>query len=164
MTHRALLSEVWGPEYGDDVQTLRTHIARLRAKVQADGQFRACDRHRSRRRLPLLRVARSALTIVRSTPLRTLRSLIAYGSIKHHKLVSMPVDSPNKTNPFVCVIARLTLCLVTSSRNRYAGRANSSCERDGRCLIVVVMDAVAIVLGIVMFAMLLLMLEGIDRI
>ena len=38
MTHRALLSEVWGPEYGDDVQTLRTHIARLRAKVQSDGQ------------------------------------------------------------------------------------------------------------------------------
>ena len=38
MTHRALLSEVWGPEYGEDVQTLRTHIARLRAKVQGDGQ------------------------------------------------------------------------------------------------------------------------------
>jgi two-component system KDP operon response regulator KdpE len=38
MTHRALLGEVWGPEYVDDVQTLRTHIARLRAKVQGDGQ------------------------------------------------------------------------------------------------------------------------------
>jgi two-component system KDP operon response regulator KdpE len=38
MTHRALLSEVWGPEYVDDVQTLRTHIARLRAKVQSDGE------------------------------------------------------------------------------------------------------------------------------
>jgi two-component system, OmpR family, KDP operon response regulator KdpE len=38
MTHRALLSEVWGPEYVDDVQTLRTHIARLRAKVEPDGQ------------------------------------------------------------------------------------------------------------------------------
>jgi two-component system KDP operon response regulator KdpE len=38
MTHRALLGEVWGPEYVDDVQTLRTHIARLRAKVEADGQ------------------------------------------------------------------------------------------------------------------------------
>ncbi|HEU0249364.1 MAG TPA: response regulator transcription factor [Solirubrobacteraceae bacterium] len=36
MTHRALLSEVWGPEYSDDVQTLRTHIARLRAKVDPD--------------------------------------------------------------------------------------------------------------------------------
>jgi two-component system KDP operon response regulator KdpE len=34
MTHRALLTEVWGPEYGEDVQTLRTHIARLRAKIE----------------------------------------------------------------------------------------------------------------------------------
>jgi two-component system KDP operon response regulator KdpE len=38
MTHRALLAKVWGPEYVDDVQTLRTHIARLRAKVEPDGQ------------------------------------------------------------------------------------------------------------------------------
>lgn len=37
MTHRALLAEVWGPEYVDDVQTLRTHIARLRAKIDSDG-------------------------------------------------------------------------------------------------------------------------------
>jgi two-component system, OmpR family, KDP operon response regulator KdpE len=34
MTHRALLSEVWGPGYADDVQALRTHIARLRAKIE----------------------------------------------------------------------------------------------------------------------------------
>jgi two-component system KDP operon response regulator KdpE len=38
MTHRALLKEVWGPEYVDDVQTLRTHIARLRAKIEPEGQ------------------------------------------------------------------------------------------------------------------------------
>jgi two-component system KDP operon response regulator KdpE len=38
MTHRALLKEVWGPEYVDDVQTLRTHIARLRAKIESEGQ------------------------------------------------------------------------------------------------------------------------------
>jgi two-component system KDP operon response regulator KdpE len=38
MTHRALLKEVWGPEYVDDVQTLRTHIARLRAKLEPEGQ------------------------------------------------------------------------------------------------------------------------------
>jgi two-component system, OmpR family, KDP operon response regulator KdpE len=38
MTHRALLREVWGPEYVDDVQTLRTHIARLRAKIEPEGQ------------------------------------------------------------------------------------------------------------------------------
>jgi two-component system, OmpR family, KDP operon response regulator KdpE len=34
LTHRTLLAEVWGPQYVDDVQTLRTHIARLRAKVE----------------------------------------------------------------------------------------------------------------------------------
>ena len=37
MTHRKLLSEVWGPEYVDDIQPLRTHIARLRAKIEPDG-------------------------------------------------------------------------------------------------------------------------------
>jgi two-component system KDP operon response regulator KdpE len=34
MTHRALLSEVWGPAYADDVRTLRTHIANLRQKIE----------------------------------------------------------------------------------------------------------------------------------
>jgi two-component system, OmpR family, KDP operon response regulator KdpE len=37
MTHRALLGEVWGPGYADDVQALRTHIARLRAKIEPEG-------------------------------------------------------------------------------------------------------------------------------
>ncbi len=37
MTHRSLLVEVWGPGYADDVQALRTHIARLRAKIEPDG-------------------------------------------------------------------------------------------------------------------------------
>jgi two-component system KDP operon response regulator KdpE len=36
MTHRKLLAEVWGPEYVDDIQPLRTHIARLRAKIEPD--------------------------------------------------------------------------------------------------------------------------------
>jgi two-component system KDP operon response regulator KdpE len=36
MTHRMLLSEVWGPQYADDTQILRTNIARLRAKIEAD--------------------------------------------------------------------------------------------------------------------------------
>jgi two-component system KDP operon response regulator KdpE len=40
MTHRALLIEVWGLEYADDTPTLRTHIARLRAKVETEGQAR----------------------------------------------------------------------------------------------------------------------------
>ncbi len=37
LTHRALLSEVWGPGYLDDVAALRTHIARLRAKIEPPG-------------------------------------------------------------------------------------------------------------------------------
>lgn len=37
MTHRALLKEVWGPEYVEDIQPLRTHIARLRAKIEPAG-------------------------------------------------------------------------------------------------------------------------------
>jgi two-component system KDP operon response regulator KdpE len=37
LTHRALLREVWGPAYGDDVATLRTNIARLRRKIEPDG-------------------------------------------------------------------------------------------------------------------------------
>jgi two-component system, OmpR family, KDP operon response regulator KdpE len=41
MTHRALLSEVWGPGYEDDNQVLRTHIARLRRKIDPpDGATR----------------------------------------------------------------------------------------------------------------------------
>ena len=37
MTHRALLSEVWGPAYADDTATLRTHIANLRRKIEPPG-------------------------------------------------------------------------------------------------------------------------------
>ena len=37
MTTRALLVEVWGPEYEFDTQVLRTHIARLRAKIEPEG-------------------------------------------------------------------------------------------------------------------------------
>jgi two-component system KDP operon response regulator KdpE len=35
MTHRALLTEVWGPDYADDTPVLRTHIARLRHKIDS---------------------------------------------------------------------------------------------------------------------------------
>ena len=35
LTHRALLVEVWGPEYASDTAVLRTHIANLRRKVGA---------------------------------------------------------------------------------------------------------------------------------
>jgi two-component system, OmpR family, KDP operon response regulator KdpE len=37
LTHRTLLTEVWGPAYADDVLTLRTHIANLRRKVEPEG-------------------------------------------------------------------------------------------------------------------------------
>lgn len=35
LTHRALLIEVWGPAYADDVAILRTHVANLRRKIGA---------------------------------------------------------------------------------------------------------------------------------
>ncbi|MCW2950837.1 MAG: two component transcriptional regulator, winged helix family [Conexibacter sp.] len=38
LTHRALLTEVWGPAYGDDIRTLRTHIANLRHKIEPPGE------------------------------------------------------------------------------------------------------------------------------
>ena len=41
MTHRALLTDVWGPEYADATSVLRTHIANLRGKIETrDGERR----------------------------------------------------------------------------------------------------------------------------
>jgi two-component system KDP operon response regulator KdpE len=40
MTHRALLTEVWGPAWSEDTATLRTHVANLRRKVEAGGDQR----------------------------------------------------------------------------------------------------------------------------
>ncbi len=34
LTHRQLLTEVWGPEYADDTHTLRVHVANLRTKIE----------------------------------------------------------------------------------------------------------------------------------
>jgi two-component system KDP operon response regulator KdpE len=36
MTHRALLTEVWGPGYADDTQVLRVHVANLRRKIESN--------------------------------------------------------------------------------------------------------------------------------
>ena len=36
MTHRQLLSRVWGAEYADDTHTLRVHVANLRNKIEDD--------------------------------------------------------------------------------------------------------------------------------
>jgi two-component system KDP operon response regulator KdpE len=39
LTHSALLQQVWGAAYADDVATLRTHIANLRRKIErSDGR------------------------------------------------------------------------------------------------------------------------------
>lgn len=38
ITHRELLTSVWGPGYADDTQVLRAHVANLRRKIEpADG-------------------------------------------------------------------------------------------------------------------------------
>jgi two-component system KDP operon response regulator KdpE len=36
MTHRALLTEVWGPAHASDTQTLRVHVANLRRKIEPE--------------------------------------------------------------------------------------------------------------------------------
>jgi two-component system KDP operon response regulator KdpE len=36
LTHRQLLTRVWGPEYAEDTHTLRVHIANLRNKIEPD--------------------------------------------------------------------------------------------------------------------------------
>lgn len=36
LTSRMILENVWGPEYRDDVHTLRVHIANLRRKIEPD--------------------------------------------------------------------------------------------------------------------------------
>ncbi len=36
LTHRQLLQELWGPSHGDDVHTLRVHMANLRKKLERD--------------------------------------------------------------------------------------------------------------------------------
>ena len=40
MTHRALLTEVWGPQYAQDTHLLRTHVANLRRKISPGGEPR----------------------------------------------------------------------------------------------------------------------------
>lgn len=36
LTHRRILQQVWGPEYGDENEYLRVYIGRLRRKIEAD--------------------------------------------------------------------------------------------------------------------------------
>ncbi len=41
LTHRELLTTIWGPGYGDDTQVLRAHMANLRRKIEAPDGPRA---------------------------------------------------------------------------------------------------------------------------
>jgi two-component system, OmpR family, KDP operon response regulator KdpE len=36
VTHRQLLQQVWGPEYGQETHYLRVHVAHIRAKLEVD--------------------------------------------------------------------------------------------------------------------------------
>ncbi len=36
VTHRRLLQEVWGPQYGEETHYLRVHVAHIRAKLEPD--------------------------------------------------------------------------------------------------------------------------------
>jgi len=36
ITHGRLLNAVWGPEYGDEVEYLRTYVRQLRKKIEGD--------------------------------------------------------------------------------------------------------------------------------
>jgi two-component system KDP operon response regulator KdpE len=36
VTHRQLLHEVWGPEFGEETHYLRVHVAHIRAKLEPD--------------------------------------------------------------------------------------------------------------------------------
>lgn len=38
LTHQMLLTRVWGPEYGEEMEYLRVYIGRLRNKIEADPQ------------------------------------------------------------------------------------------------------------------------------
>ena len=82
MTHRALLVEVWGPGYVDDIQPLRTHIARLRAKIEPEGaDGAALHRDRPGRRLPLLGAVRSPGSGRRG------RSMLAAHGVRHEIVI-----------------------------------------------------------------------------
>jgi len=56
LTHRALLTELWGPEYADDITVLRGQIANLRRKLEpAEGGHGAAARAPHGRRAMLTR-------------------------------------------------------------------------------------------------------------
>jgi len=38
LTHRQILQAVWGPEYGDDIDSLRMFVRALRQKIEVPGE------------------------------------------------------------------------------------------------------------------------------
>ena len=54
LTHRTILQEVWGPEYGHETHYLRVYASQLRKKLQDDPEP-AAARDRAWRRLPVER-------------------------------------------------------------------------------------------------------------
>ena len=131
MTHRKLLAEVWGPEYVDDIQPLRTHIARLRAKIEPDDA--AGPRY----------IVTDPGVGYRFSDARPLAAVRA----------RMGDDARTSAS---CSAGRHEI-VMRARAIRYAPVTRAA-------HIVMRMDVVAIALGIAMFAILLLMIEGIDRI
>ena len=62
MTHRTLLSEVWGPGYENDTQVLRVHVANLRRKIEAERRGAALRPDRPGGGLPLRRLTQAVFT------------------------------------------------------------------------------------------------------
>ena len=56
LTHKMLLRKVWGAGYAQEMQLLRTHMGRLRDKLEANGRAAHLDRDADRGRLPSARV------------------------------------------------------------------------------------------------------------
>ena len=56
LTHQMLLRSVWGPGYAQEMQLLRTHMGRLRDKLEAARRAAHVDRDADRRRLPAARL------------------------------------------------------------------------------------------------------------
>jgi two-component system, OmpR family, KDP operon response regulator KdpE len=45
LTHRQILQAVWGPEYGDDIDSLRMFVRALRRKIEISGDGEGTTPH-----------------------------------------------------------------------------------------------------------------------
>ena len=55
LTHRAILSEVWGPAYQVESHYLHVYVSQLRRKIERDPDAAPLHPHRAGGRLPLRR-------------------------------------------------------------------------------------------------------------